>query len=39
LRGWDPGRAARFGAFCGALAVEQHGVPRLTREDFERFRA
>jgi 1D-myo-inositol 3-kinase len=37
LRGWDPARAARFGAYCGALAVEQHGIPRLTREQLDAF--
>jgi 1D-myo-inositol 3-kinase len=37
LRGWEPARAARFGAYCGALAVEQHGVPHLTREQLEAF--
>jgi 1D-myo-inositol 3-kinase len=37
LRGWDALRAARFGAHCGALAVGQHGVPKLTPEDFDRF--
>lgn len=30
LRGKDPVRAARAGAWCGARAVEQVGVPRLT---------
>jgi len=29
-RGLDPLRAARIGAYCGARAVEQIGVPRLT---------
>jgi 1D-myo-inositol 3-kinase len=29
-RGFDPLRAARIGAYCGARAVEHHGVPRLT---------
>ena len=29
-RGLGPLRAARLGAFCGARAVEQIGVPRLT---------
>jgi 1D-myo-inositol 3-kinase len=37
LRGWDPVRAARFGAYCGALAVGQQGVPELARADFDRF--
>jgi 1D-myo-inositol 3-kinase len=37
LRGWDPARAARFGAYCGALAVAQRGVPRLTRAQLEAF--
>jgi 1D-myo-inositol 3-kinase len=37
LRGWEPVRAARFGAYCGALAVQQHGVPGFTREELERF--
>jgi 1D-myo-inositol 3-kinase len=37
LRGWNARRAARFGAFCGALTVEQHGVPRLTRDRLEAF--
>jgi 1D-myo-inositol 3-kinase len=31
-RGLDPVRAARIGAYCGARAVEQIGVPRLTEE-------
>jgi 1D-myo-inositol 3-kinase len=39
LRGWDPERAALFGSFCGALAVAQHGVPRLTRSDLDAFSA
>ena len=30
-RGLDPLRAARIGAYCGARAVEQIGVPRLTK--------
>lgn len=30
LRCKDPVRAARAGAFCGARAVEQVGIPRLT---------
>ncbi len=29
-RGLEPARAARIGAYCGARAVEQVGVPRLT---------
>ncbi|TMA28599.1 MAG: carbohydrate kinase [Deltaproteobacteria bacterium] len=29
-RGLDPSQAARIGAWCGARAVEQVGVPRLT---------
>jgi 1D-myo-inositol 3-kinase len=29
-RGLDPLEAARIGAYCGARAVEQIGVPRLT---------
>jgi 1D-myo-inositol 3-kinase len=37
LRGWPPERAALFGSFCGALAVSQHGVPRLTLADLEAF--
>jgi 1D-myo-inositol 3-kinase len=37
LRGWSAVRAARFGAWCGARAVEQHGVPRLTREQLQSF--
>ena len=36
-RGWDPARAALFGNFCGALAVAQHGIPRLTPEDLAAF--
>ncbi|HZX95347.1 MAG TPA: PfkB family carbohydrate kinase [Myxococcales bacterium] len=32
-RGLDPARAARIGAYCGARAVEQIGVPRLTRDE------
>jgi 1D-myo-inositol 3-kinase len=36
-RGWDPVRAARFGAYCGAMAVQHHGVPRFTATDFEAF--
>jgi len=31
-RGLSPLRAARIGAYCGARAVEQVGVPRLTKE-------
>jgi 1D-myo-inositol 3-kinase len=30
-RGDDPSQAARIGAWCGARAVEQVGVPRLTQ--------
>jgi 1D-myo-inositol 3-kinase len=33
-RGLDPRRAAELGAFCGARAVEQVGVPRLSEEDI-----
>jgi len=36
-RGWDPPRAALFGNFCGALAVAQHGIPRLSSEDLAGF--
>ena len=36
-RGWDPARAALFGNFCGALAVAQHGIPRLTPGDLAAF--
>jgi 1D-myo-inositol 3-kinase len=36
-RGWEPARAALFGNFCGALAVAQHGVPRLTAESLAAF--
>ncbi|MBS2022851.1 MAG: carbohydrate kinase [Deltaproteobacteria bacterium] len=32
LRGHDPVRAARLGAFCGARAVEVVGVPRFSHE-------
>ena len=32
-RGLDPIRAARIGAYCGARAVEQIGVPRLNAEE------
>jgi 1D-myo-inositol 3-kinase len=39
LRGWQPERAALFGSFCGALAVSQHGVPRLTLADLDAFSA
>jgi 1D-myo-inositol 3-kinase len=39
LRGWDPVESARLGAYCGALAVAQRGVPRLTTGDFAAFSA
>src|SRR5256885_4252473 len=36
-RGWDPARAALFGNFCGALAVAQHGIPKITSQDLAAF--
>jgi len=36
-RGWDPERAARFGNFCGALAVAQRGIPTLSAADLAEF--
>ena len=34
LRGLNPARAARFGNYCGARAVETVGVPKLVAEDL-----
>jgi 1D-myo-inositol 3-kinase len=39
LRGWDAIEAARFGSFCGALAVARAGVPRLGPDDLAAFTA
>ncbi|HET7787465.1 MAG TPA: PfkB family carbohydrate kinase [Myxococcales bacterium] len=39
LRGNDPVAAARLGAYCGARAVEQVGVPRLTPAQAREARA
>jgi 1D-myo-inositol 3-kinase len=39
LRSKDPLRAARAGAYCGARAVEQVGVPRLTPAEAREARA
>jgi 1D-myo-inositol 3-kinase len=34
LRGLSPLRAARWGNYCGARAVESVGVPRLSADDL-----
>lgn len=34
-QGFEVQKAAEFGCYCGALAVQHVGIPKLTREEFK----